>query len=114
MECSRPSLKLPFIACSIPGAIIVLVATIGAWLHWGDLSFSNPLYYATLAVAAWCPLSKLVVWRFWRRKVETCWACVPAKAVRSRLSPSASAKRFSRLLTLFKSKEVLKVSDEQR
>lgn len=86
MDRSQPSLKLSLIACSIPGAIIALVATVGAGLQWGGLSFGNPIYYAILAVAAWCPVSKMVVWRFWRREVETCLMCVPAKSVGRHLS----------------------------
>ena len=92
MDRSRHALKLSLIACSIPGAIIALVATIGAWLQWGGLSFSDPLYYATLAVAAWCPVSKMVVWRFWRREVETCLVCVPAKSVGRHLSTTLNTR----------------------
>ena len=91
MDRFQHSLKLSLIACSIPGAIIVLVATVGAWLQWGGLSFGNPLYYAILAVAAWCPVSKIVVWRFWRREVETCLMCVPAKTVGRHLSITVTA-----------------------
>jgi hypothetical protein len=47
------TLKLSLIACSVPSAIIALIATLGAQLQWGGLNFSNPIYYATLAVAAW-------------------------------------------------------------
>ncbi|MGH2521218.1 MAG: hypothetical protein ACRDH2_01835 [Anaerolineales bacterium] len=81
------TLKVSIIACAIPGAIVALVATIGAWLQWGGLSFSNPLYYATLAVTAWCPVSKIVVWRLWRREVEVCPTCIPVKAIERRLLP---------------------------
>ena len=82
------ALKVSLIACSIPGAIIALVSTFGAWWQWGGLSFSHPFYYATLAVAAWCPVSKIVVWRLWRRKVDLpCPTCIPAKAIERRLSP---------------------------
>ena len=91
MDRSQHALKLSLIACSIPGTIVALVATIGAWLQWGGLSFGNPLYYATLAVAAWCPVSKMVVWRFWRREVETCLMCVPTKSVGRRLSTTVTA-----------------------
>lgn len=81
-------LRRSIIACSIPGAIIVLISTAGAWLQWGGLSFSTPVYYVTLAVAAWCPVSKIVVWRLWRRKVDIlCPTCLPAKAIERRLSP---------------------------
>lgn len=76
------------LACSLPGAVIALVATLGAWWQWGGLSFSNPLYYATLAVAAWCPVSKIVAWRLWRRKVDLlCPTCIPAKAIERHLAP---------------------------
>lgn len=84
------SLKLSLVACSIPGAIVALVATLGALLHWGELSFSSPVYYATLAVAAWCPLSKIVAWRFWRREVESCLTCRPAKLIEQRLLAARS------------------------
>lgn len=91
MDRSQHSLKLSLIACSIPGAIIVLVATVGAWLQWGGLSFGNPIYYAILAVAAWCPVSKMVAWRFWRREVKTCLVCVPAKSMGHHLSTTVNA-----------------------
>lgn len=80
MNQPRSFVKLSLLACSIPGAIVALVATVGAWLQWGGLSFSNPIYYATLVVAAWCPVSKIVVWRFWRREIETCLMCLPTKS----------------------------------
>jgi len=85
------TLKVSLVVCSIPGALIVLVATLGAATGWGGLSFSSPTYYLTLAVAAWCPASKLIAWRLWRRKVETCLMCKPANAIGRRLSPSTSA-----------------------
>jgi hypothetical protein len=82
------TLKVSLIACSIPGALVALVATLGAWLGSGGLSFSNPVYYATLALAAWCPVSKIIAWRLWRRKVDMpCPTCIPAKAIERRLSP---------------------------
>lgn len=80
MKPSRSFVKLSLLACSIPGAIVALVATVGAWLQWGGLSFSNPIYYATLLVAAWCPVSKIVVWRFWQREIETCLMCLPTRS----------------------------------
>jgi len=82
------TLKLSLFACSIPGALVALVATLGAVTGWGGLSFGNPTYYLTLAVAAWCPVSKLIVWRLWRRKVETCWMCKPANSIGRRLNVS--------------------------
>jgi len=78
--------KVSLIACSIPSALIALVATAGVWLQWGALSFSNPVYYATLAVAAWCPVSKMVVWRLWRREVKTCVTCVPVNSIKRHVS----------------------------
>ena len=83
--------KVSLIACSIPGALVVLVATLGAWIQWGGLSFSDPIYYATLAIAAWCPVSKIIAWRLWRRRVDLlCPICIPAKAIERRLSPRVS------------------------
>lgn len=91
MRRSPDTLKSSLIACSLPGAIIALVATLGAAFAWGGLSFGNPTYYLTLAVAAWCPVSKLVIWRSWRREVETCLVCRPENSIRRRLSPATTA-----------------------
>lgn len=77
-------------ACALPGAVVAFAATLGAALGWGGMSFSSPTYYLILAVAAWCPVSKLVVWRFWRREVETCLVCIPGKAIGQCRSPAVA------------------------
>ncbi len=79
------TLKLSLLACSIPGAVVALAATAGAWLQWGGMSFTNPVYYLTLVIAAWCPATKLIAWWVWRRQVANCWMCRPASAIDRRL-----------------------------
>ena len=79
------ALKLSLLACSVPGALVALFATAGAWLQWGGLSFTNPVYYLTLAVAVWCPATKLIAWWVWQRQVENCLMCRPANAINRQL-----------------------------
>ena len=81
-------------ACAIPGVLVAFFATIGAALGWGELSFNAPTYYLILAIAAWCPASKLLVLHFWRRDPAVCFVCVPASGVVRALSRSTPMNRM--------------------
>lgn len=84
---------ISLLACAVPGALVAVIATLGAFFSWGGLSFGNPTYYLTLAVAAWCPASKWVVWRLWQREVTVCPACGPVRAIASHLTLPVEVER---------------------
>ena len=78
---TRPSASL--LACSIPSGLVASMATIGAWLGWGNLGFASPTYYLILLLAAWCPASKLIFRFSARPSKRLCPWCSPGEAVRS-------------------------------
>lgn len=80
------SVRTSLLTCSIPGVIIAVLATMGAAFGWSGLSFSSPTYYLILAIAAWCPVSKVLMWQFWQRQRSACLVCVPTSAVQHGLA----------------------------
>lgn len=85
------TLKASLIACAVPGALVVLLATLGAVLGWGTLSFTNATFYLILLIATWCPLSKLIMWRVWRREQTLRVACVPIRQAEHTHAPATRA-----------------------
>lgn len=90
------ALRISLIACSIPAVLIAAVATMGAAFGWSGLSFSSPMYYLILTIAAWCPLSKVLLWQFRQRQMNACVVCVPASAVQRRLAASTAVRSADR------------------
>ncbi len=82
-------------ACAIPGAVVAFFVTIGAALGWGELSFHAPTYYLILAIAGWCPASKLLMLRVWHRDPALCFVCVPASRTASQLSRTTHMNRMN-------------------